>query len=91
MTIIRRLEGVLLKGFGRIQAPAAWTLLFGGIITFLGVVFGLIATGDAHWATLLISADLIVGGFAATQELYQQRKKKEAGGEHEELHGSPDR
>lgn len=58
----------ILKLFAIIERPAAWILLIGGVITFLGVIIGLITVGDAKWATLLIAADLIVGGFSAVQE-----------------------
>lgn len=42
--------------------------MLGGTVTFLAVVFNLIATGNAKWATLLIAADLTVSGFSAVQE-----------------------
>ena len=35
---------------------------------FFSVVFGLIVVGEAKLATLLVAADLIVGGFSAVQE-----------------------
>ena len=58
----------MLRVFAIIERPAAWGLLIGGIITFGSVVFGLIVVGDAKLATLLVAADLIVGGFSAVQE-----------------------
>ena len=54
--------------FAIIERPAAWGLLIGGVITFFSVVIGLIVVGDAKLATLLVAADLIVGGFSAVQE-----------------------
>lgn len=62
--LTRRLVGL----FARAQRPAAWVLLVGGAVTFVAVAVNLIATGTAKWATLLISADLVVSGFAAVQE-----------------------
>ncbi len=64
----RRMTRRILRLFAIIERPAAWTLLCGGVLTFGGVLVGLIAVGEARWATLLISADLIVGGFSAVQE-----------------------
>ena len=54
--------------FAIIERPAAWGLLVGGVVTFFSVIFGLIVVGDAKLATLLVAADLIVGGFSAVQE-----------------------
>lgn len=42
--------------------------MLGGAVTFVAVLFDLIQTGDAKWATLLIAADLVVSGFGAVQE-----------------------
>jgi hypothetical protein len=39
----------------------------GGAVTFVAVLFNLIATGDAKWATLLVAADLVVSGFSSVQ------------------------
>lgn len=58
----------LLHWFGRAERPAAWVLLIGGFVTFIGVITGLIVTGDAKWATLLVAADLVVSGFSAVQQ-----------------------
>ena len=58
----------VLRIFAIIERPAAWGLLVGGVITFGSVLFGLIVVGDAKLATLLVAADLIVGGFGAVQE-----------------------
>ena len=58
----------MLRLFAVIERPAAWGLLIGGVVTFFSVVFGLIVVGDAKLATLLVAADLIVGGFSAVQE-----------------------
>ena len=64
----KRLRERILAIFKVLERPAAWGLLIGGVITFLGVLFGLIVVGDAKPATLLIAADLIVSGFSAVQE-----------------------
>jgi hypothetical protein len=57
-----------LRAFALIERPAAWGLLIGGVITFISVITGLIVVGEAKLATLLVAADLIVGGFSATQQ-----------------------
>lgn len=57
----------VLRIFAAIEQPAAWCLLAGGIFTFAGVALDWITTGNAKAATLLIAADLIVGGFSAVQ------------------------
>jgi len=57
-----------MRVFAVIERPAAWGLLIGGLVTFISVLFGLIVVGDAKLATLLVAADLIVGGFSAVQE-----------------------
>lgn len=62
----------LLRAMARAEKPAAWVLLIGGIVTFLGVLSGLIVTGEARWATLLVAAGLIVDGFAAVQEAEEE-------------------
>jgi hypothetical protein len=58
----------VLSWFKVIERPAAWCLFIGGLVTFAGVISGLIVVGEARLATLLVSADLIVSGFAAVQE-----------------------
>jgi hypothetical protein len=67
----------ILAVFGRIERPAAWGLLIGGFVTFIGVLFDLIATGNAKWATLLIAADLVVSGFGAVQEAHDDDPRAE--------------
>lgn len=52
----------------RIERPAAWCLLAGAGVTFVGVLADLIAVGNAKWATLLIAADLLVSGASAVQD-----------------------
>lgn len=66
--MLRRWRRRVLAAFAVVERPAAWVLLIGGVVTFIGVVFGLIVVGDAKLATLLVAADLIVGGFGAVQE-----------------------
>lgn len=58
----------ILRYFEVIERPCAWMLLIGGLITFIVVIFEIVATGDAKWVTLLVAADLIVSGFSAVQE-----------------------
>ena len=66
--MLRTFRRRVLRVFAILERPAAWGLLVGGIITFFSVVFGLIVVGEAKLATLLVAADLIVGGFSAVQE-----------------------
>jgi hypothetical protein len=66
--MLRELRRRVLRLFAVLERPAAWGLLVGGIATFISVVFGLIVVGEAKLATLLVAADLIVGGFGAVQE-----------------------
>lgn len=66
--MIRAARRRVLRAFAIIERPAAWCLLAGGMVTFFGVVLDLIRLGNAKLGTLLIAADLIVGGFAAVQE-----------------------
>lgn len=66
--VLRRWKLIVLRFFARIDRPAAWCLLFGGVVTFIGVLVGWITVGDFKWPTLLISADLVVSGFSAVQE-----------------------
>lgn len=64
----RRLRRRILRAFRVIERPAAWGLLVAGLATFVSVVTGLIVVGEAKLATLLVAADLIVGGFHAVQD-----------------------
>ena len=66
--MFRELRQRVLRVFAILERPAAWGLLIGGFVTFFSVVFGLIVVGEAKLATLLVAADLIVGGFSAVQE-----------------------
>lgn len=66
--IHRLVRRFLLPVFARAEKPAAWVLLIGGVVTFVGVVLGLIVVGEARIATLLVAADLVVSGFGAVQE-----------------------
>lgn len=67
----------VLAAFGAFERPAAWVLLVGGFVVFVGVLFDLIATGNAKWATLLIAADLVVSGFGAVQEAHDDDPRAE--------------
>ena len=66
--MLKRLRQHILRLFAVIERPAAWCLLVGGVVTFISVITGLIVVGEAKLATLLVAADLIVGGFGAVQE-----------------------
>lgn len=63
-----RYKRAILHLFARVERPAAWCLLIGGVVTFVGVLIGWITVGDFKWPTLLISADLVVSGFSSVQE-----------------------
>ena len=65
---MKALRRRVLRVFAIIERPAAWGLLVGGVVTFISVITGLIVVGEAKLATLLVAADLIVGGFSAVQE-----------------------
>ncbi len=67
--MLRLLRRRVLRVFAIIERPAAWFLLLGGFVVFVGVLVGFISTGSAKWATLLVAADLIVGGFLAVQDV----------------------
>lgn len=58
----------VLRLLDRIEPWAAWGLLAGAAVVFVGVAVDLIATGDARWATLLIAADLLVSGYSEVQD-----------------------
>lgn len=62
--IRRRVLGAL----DRVAPAAAWCLVAGGAATFVAVLVGIIATGDAKWATLLVAADLTVGGYSQLRD-----------------------
>ena len=74
--MFRRWKRRILRLFAVLERPAAWGLLIGGVCTFISVVFGLIALGEAKLATLLVAADLIVGGFSAVQETEDEKEPK---------------
>ena len=64
----RRVKRSVLAFLDRIQPWAAWTLLIGAAVVFLGVIFNVLATGDAKWATILVSADLLISGYGEVQK-----------------------
>lgn len=68
MLLARRARRRALHWFALARRPAAWLLLVGAALTFVGVLVNLISVGVAKWATLLIAADLLVSGFDAVQE-----------------------
>lgn len=59
----------------RVAAPAAWALVIGSAVTFLGVLLGLIAMGEFRLPTLLLSADLAVSGYS---QLRDEQREGEA-------------
>lgn len=64
----RRLRRAVLRAAGRAERPAAWALLAGAAVTFVGVLVQLIDVGEFRLGTLLISADLLVSGWSAVQD-----------------------
>jgi hypothetical protein len=58
----------ILRLFARFERPAAWMLMVGGAVVFVGVLADLVRLGNAKLGTLLIAADLVVSGFSAVQE-----------------------
>lgn len=68
MSALRRLRRWVLRGFAVAERPAAWGLLVGAAVTFVGVLVGWITVGEFRWPTLLIAAGLVVDGFTAVQE-----------------------
>jgi len=48
--MLRRLRRRVLAVFAFAERPAAWGLLLGGAVTFVGVIVGFISTGDAGLA-----------------------------------------
>lgn len=69
--MLRTAKLFILNVFGVIERQVAWGMLFAGVVVFFSVLFNLIATGNAKWATLLIAADLIVSGFSSVQEAHE--------------------
>lgn len=57
-----------LRLFGRMERPAGWIMLLAGFVSFFATLFNIIVTGQAKFATLLISLDLFCSGFSAAQE-----------------------
>lgn len=58
----------VLAALDRVAPGAAWALVAGGAATFVAVLANVIATGDAKWATLLVSADLTVSGYGQLRD-----------------------
>lgn len=64
----RRLRRRILRLLDRVAPAAAWGLVIGAAVTFLGVLTGIIATGEFRLGTLLISADLAVSGYGQLRD-----------------------
>lgn len=58
----------VLAALDQVEPWAAWGLLVGAAVVFVGVLVDVIETGDAKWATLLIAADLLVSGYGEVQD-----------------------
>lgn len=48
----------------RVAPAAAWGLLVGATVTFVGVLVGLVVVGEFRLGTLLISASLMLEGWS---------------------------
>lgn len=59
----------LARLFGRAQRPVAWTILAGGFVTLVAVIFNVIATGDAKAATILGAVLIINDGVQSVMEV----------------------
>lgn len=64
---MRRSPGVVkhraLRALGRGQRPVAWVVFFGGIVLFVSVLFNIIQTGNAKWATMLAAICVVQQGW----------------------------
>lgn len=65
MTALRRR---VLATLDRVAPAAAWCLVIGATVTFVGVLVGLIAMGEFRLPTLLLSADLAVSGYSQLRD-----------------------
>jgi 4-hydroxybenzoate polyprenyltransferase len=72
VSAFRRFRRRVLEYLGRFEGPLAYAILGTGVATFLATVAGIIATGDAKWATLIAAAIFAVDGYHAVQE-YEDR------------------
>jgi hypothetical protein len=59
----------VLRRFGKLQRPVAWTILAGGAVMFVAVLFDIVRTGDAKLATLLSAVLVINDGFQAVSQV----------------------
>lgn len=71
-------KSTILGWFGDAQRAIAWVILVGGVLTFIAVLFDVVATGDAKLATILGAILIINDGFQAVQEV---ENELEEGGE----------
>lgn len=72
---MRRLRQGALRVLDRAAPVAAWGLVLGALVTFVGVLVGFIAMGEFRLPTLLLSADLVVGGYS---QLRDEQREGEA-------------
>lgn len=68
--MIDRIERFTLRVFRRLERPIAWTMFVGAVVTFFGVITGLIYTGEFRLLTLVASASLAYDGYNALREAY---------------------
>ncbi len=65
----------VLAALDRVAGPAAWCLVIGAAVTFVGVLTGLIVMAEFRLPTLLLSADLAISGYA---QLRDEQERDEA-------------
>lgn len=61
----------VLAALDRVAPAAAWGLLIGATVTFVGVVSGLIVVGEFRLGTLLIAASLMLEGWSNLRDEQQ--------------------
>lgn len=72
---MRRLERLVLAFFARCERPVGWVLCVGAVVTFGGVLTGLIATGELRLVTLLVAAGLALDGYSALRDAYDDAEE----------------
>lgn len=73
--MLRKIEQSALRGFARFERPVAWLLFAGAIVTFVGVLSGLIAVGEFRLLTMVAAADLGFTGYSALRDAYDSEEE----------------
>lgn len=58
----------VVTGLYRVVPLAGWGITVASFFIFFGVLLNILTTGDAKWATLLVSADMFLTGVSALQQ-----------------------